>query len=191
MATPEHPTDRERWNERYRAGAESGVPPLLGRELHRLPRSGRALDVAGGTGQVAEILAARGLDTTVADVSDVALQRVAERAEDSGRTITTRCIDLVADGLPSGPWDVITCFNYLNRPLLGTVADELRPGGLLLVVIATRTNLERHERPSRRFLLDEGELPTLIGELTIELHREEWGLDGRHCAELVARRPVS
>ncbi|MEM9130727.1 MAG: class I SAM-dependent methyltransferase [Actinomycetota bacterium] len=187
--TSEDVSDRDRWNERYRSGQESGVAPLLARELHRLPRAGRAIDVAGGTGQVAEILAARGLTTTVADVSDVALERAAERTERAGHTVETRLVDLAADGLPPGPWDVVTCFNYLDRALLGTVADELAPGGLLVITIATRTNLERHERPAARFLLDDGELPTLIGALDIELYREEWGLDGRHCAELIARRP--
>lgn len=189
MASAPDLSDRERWNERYRAGTESGVAPLLARELHRLPRSGRALDIAGGTGQVAEILAARGLDTTLVDVSDVALDRAAERAEHAGRPIETRRIDLDVDGLPAGPWDVVTCFNYLNRPLLGEIADQLSAGGILVVTIATRTNLERNDHPSPRFLLDDGELPTLIGPLDVELYREGWGMDGRHCAELIARRP--
>ena len=76
-------TDRDRWNGRYAAGEEGGTPLMLGRNLHLFPREGRALDVAGGPGQAAVILAARGLTVTVCDVSDVALEMAEERAASS------------------------------------------------------------------------------------------------------------
>jgi tellurite methyltransferase len=73
-------SDRERWNARYRE--EAAIPPpspfLVGLDA-LLPRTGRALDVAGGPGRHALWLARRGLDVTLADVSDVALE-VAGRA---------------------------------------------------------------------------------------------------------------
>lgn len=65
--------DRERWNARYRAGEEGRTPLMLGRSLHHFPRSGRALDLAGGPGQAAVILAARGMSVTLTDISEVAL----------------------------------------------------------------------------------------------------------------------
>ncbi|MEL7157634.1 MAG: class I SAM-dependent methyltransferase [Actinomycetota bacterium] len=181
-------SDRDRWNERYRSGEEGGTPLLLGRELHLFPRSGRALDVAGGTGQAAAILAARGMSVTVADVSDVALEQAAARAERSNLDVTTLCVDLTAEPLPAGPWDLITCFNYLDRALFPAMIEALAPDGLLALTIATRTNLERNEHPSARFLLDDGELPTLLAELSLLHYREGWGLDGRHCAEAIGKR---
>ncbi|MEM8922765.1 MAG: class I SAM-dependent methyltransferase [Actinomycetota bacterium] len=181
--------DRERWNERYRSGSEGATPLLLGRHLHHFPRSGRALDVAGGTGQAAAILAARGLDVTVVDVSDVALARATERAERSALTIETVRRDLTTEPLPDGPWSVITCFDYLDRALFPVMIDALAPGGgLLALSLATRTNLERHDRPSARFLLDDGELPALVEGLEILHLQEGWQLDGRHSVELIGRR---
>lgn len=181
-------TDRDRWNARYRNGAEGGTPLMLGRSLHLFPRTGRALDVAGGPGQAAVILAARGLSVTVVDVSDVALELAQERAERSRVEITTECLDLSVDPLPAGPWDLITCFNFLDRSLFPAMVDSLTVGGHLALSIATRSNLERHERPGPRHLLDDGEIPSLLGGLGLVSYREGWGLDGRHTAEVFARR---
>jgi len=180
--------DRERWNGRYRQGEEGGTPLMLGRSLHHLPRSGRALDVAGGPGQAAVILAARGLTVTLTDVSEVALEMAAVRAERSGVEIDLVQADLAVDPLPSGPWDLITCFNYLNRALFPAMIDELTDGGLLAVSIATRSNLERNERPTERFLLNDEELPSLLGDLSMITYTEGWSLDGRHTAEAMARK---
>ena len=181
-------TDRERWNRRYAAGHEGGTPLMLGRNLHLFPRSGRALDVAGGPGQAAVILAARGLDVTLCDVSEVALEMAAARAESSRVELETRNVDLAVDPFPTGPWDLITCFNYLDRALFPTMIGELADGGQLAVTLATTSNLDRNERPGPAFLLDDGELPSLLGDLAIEYYSEGWQLDGRHTAEALARR---
>lgn len=162
---------------------------MLGRNLHQFPRSGRMLDVAGGSGHAALILAARGLSVTVADISEVALGQAAEQAEESKIELTTSRLDFEVDPFPPGPWDLITCFNYLNRDLFPSMIENLTDaGGMLAVSLATKANLERHERPSERFLLDEGELPTLLDDLTIVFHREGWSLDGRHRADAIAKK---
>lgn len=162
---------------------------MMGRDLHHLPRTGKALDVAGGPGQAAVILAARGLDVTVVDVSEVALAMAAERAERSGVQLTLIEANLEVDPLPGGPWDLITCFNYLDRSLFPAMIESLAPGGTLAVSLATRANLERHPHPRARFLLDEGELEVILGEMTIVVYREGWNLDGRSVAEAIAQKP--
>jgi SAM-dependent methyltransferase len=182
-------TDRDRWNARYRQEPAAGPPVLLGRSLHLLPRSGRAIDVAGGTGQAAAILAARGVAVTVADVSDVALELAARRAEQSRVRIETLQIDLTAEPFPAGPWDLITCFDYLDRSLFEPMIGELAAGGMLAVSLATRANLERHRRPGPRYLLEDGELPSLLGGLELVSYREGWNIDRRCTAEAIARRP--
>ena len=58
---------------------------------------------------------------------------------------------------------------------------------MLAVEIATLRNLERNARPSRRFLLEEGELPGLLAPLEILACEEDW-FDGRALARAVARR---
>ncbi|WP_242344290.1 class I SAM-dependent methyltransferase [Anaeromyxobacter terrae] len=184
--------DRERWDARYRD--EDAVPdpsPFLDALDALLPRRGRALDVAGGSGRNALWLARRGLDVTLADVSEVALERAAREARARGLAIETLRIDLEASPLPAGPWDLVLCTYFLHRPLLAAVAAELATGGLLVVAHATRTNLERHPRPGPAHLLDDGELPTLVRGLEIVRYEEGWLESGRHEARLVARRPLT
>ncbi|WP_145275790.1 class I SAM-dependent methyltransferase [Tautonia plasticadhaerens] len=184
--------DRIRWDARHReqAGREHGPSPFAVSLDGLLPHRGRALDVAGGTGRHALWLARRGLDVTLADLSGVALEIAAGRADREGLPLRTVTIDLEAGPAPEGPWDLIVCVDFLWRPLLAGLPTALHPGGLLLVAHPTRSNLRRHERPGPRHLLDDGELPGLIRGLEV-LHDEEgWTPEGRHEARLVARRPA-
>lgn len=201
--------DRRKWDERWRAARAHGAaeapsellerlgagPGLLAAEggAPLLPARGRGLDLAGGAGRHALWLARRGLHVTVADVSPVGLELARARAEAAGlaRAVETLCVDFDADPVPGGPWDLVLSFHFLDRRVLAAVPDVLRPGGVLVVVHPTRTNLERHERPSARFLLDDGELARLVAPRLSLIHYEEgWLLEGRHEACAVARRPV-
>jgi len=181
--------DREKWNARYRAEEAPSPPsPFLTSLAPLLPRRGRALDVAGGTGRHALWLARRGLETTLADVSDVALEKAAAAARREGLTLATLAIDLQATPLPPGPWDVIVCRYFLHRPLFAGFPAALAPGGWLVVTHATHSNLQRHDRPGPEYLLDDGELPALIRGLTVIRSEEGWVESGRHEARLVARK---
>ena len=184
--------DRERWNARYRAGdAPSPTPSAFVRSLDGvLPRRGRALDVAGGAGRHALWLARRGLDVTLADVSDVALEQAAARAREAGLPLRTVLLDLTEAPLPGGPWDAILCAYFLHRPLFAAFPGALAPGGILAVAHATRSNLLRHPRPGAGHLLDDGELPGLVRGLEILRAEEGWLESGRHEARVVARRPA-
>ena len=84
---------------------------------------------------------------------------------------------------------MIFSHHFLWRQLFDFYPHLLAPGGVLVVVQPTVTNLERHEKPPRPFLLDDGELPTLVGDLDIVHYEEGWLAEGRHEAVIVARRP--
>ena len=184
--------DRERWNERYQgveAAADLHPPETLIALADHLPSYGTAADLAGGAGDAALWLADRGLVTTVVDVSDYALAIASERAALRGVELETVRADLTESPIPGADWAVLTCFHYLNRPLLGSLHQHLRVGGVALVAIATRTNLERNERPPERFLLRLGELPALVDQSMEVLHAsEQWRDNGIHEAWLAARR---
>jgi tellurite methyltransferase len=178
--------DRARWEARYQQETAIGPPsPFLVALDGDLPQAGRALDVAGGSGGNARWLAARGLDVTLVDISARALAL----ARSSGVPLTVAELDLDRDPLPAGPFDLVVCVHYLDRALFASFASVLRPGGLLVFVQPTRTNLTRHPHPSARFLLDDGELPHLLQGLEIVRYDEGWFPDdGRHEARLLARR---
>lgn len=164
-------------------------PSSLVTELEPLlPKKGRALDLAGGRGRHALWLARLGLDVTLVDVSGVGLELARKAAESAGLEVKTDQVDLEASPFPAGPWDLILCFHYLQRSLFAEFPKALAPGGLLIFVQPTIKNLERHTRPSARFLLQEGELRRLVQGLEILGYDEGWLQEDRHEARVVARK---
>lgn len=184
--------DRQHWNDRYRQRSPAIEEPAawLRSLADRLPAQGQALDVAGGPGRNAIWLAGRGLDVTVADISEVALGLARSRAEAAGVSIHTQALDFETDPFPAGPWDLVVSINYLWRPLFELIPNVLRPGGMLVFSQPTRSNLLKHERPGIRHLLEDGELPFLVRGLEVVSHSEGWTETGRHEARVLARLPV-
>jgi SAM-dependent methyltransferase len=187
--------DREKWDARYRGqGPESTTPSEFLTSLGAvLPARGRVLDVAGGAGRNALWLARRGLDVTVVDISSEGLALAGAAAKAAGVSLALVAADLEQEPLPAGPFDLVTSFYFLRRELFPSFTQVLAPGGLLVYVQPTRSNLERHARPPAGFLLEDGELPGLLRGLEILRYEEGWsaGPEGRHEARLVARRPIT
>lgn len=182
--------DRQRWNARYREQARALEPSGFLRSIaDQLPRVGRALDVAGGPGHDALWLARRGLDVTLVDISDVALAHAASAAREAGLPLRQERVDVEGEPLPSGPYALVVCLNFLWRPLFAAFPEVLAPGGLLVFAQPTRSNLQRNPHPSARFLLEDGELPRLLRGLEIISYTEGWTDEGRHEARLLAVRP--
>ena len=191
--------DRDKWNTKYSdpATVPNDPAPSIVRLAEFLPKSGRALDLAGGAGRHSIWLAKRGLDVTLADVSTVGLQHAKQRAADDNVSITLCETDLEPDGttdqrnaFPLGPWDLVLSHYYYCRALFPAIVESLAPAGMLVIVQPTIRNLERNSKPPRPFLLEEGELQTLAAGLEIETFTEGWTFENRHEAALIARRPV-
>jgi 2-polyprenyl-3-methyl-5-hydroxy-6-metoxy-1,4-benzoquinol methylase len=183
--------DRQKWDQKYADRSARCDPSQLLISLdHFLPRHGRALDLAGGVGRNAIWLASRGLDVTVWDVSKVGLSLARDRAAAAGVPISTQIIDLSEPNFqPRGQFDLVLIIGYLNRPLLGQTHHLLAPRGTLIVIQPTQRNLERHFKPPTDYLLNDGELPSLILQLDIVHYEEGWLADNRHDAVLVATKP--
>lgn len=183
--------DREKWEPRYARGRGYKADPdpfFVGTAAGWLPPSGRALDLAGGTGRHARWLAAQGLDVTLCDISPSALAEGRALAAADGLSLHTLERDL-DDGVPEGPWDVILVAFFLVGDRMAALVDQLAPGGVLLLVHPTVRNLDRHAKPSRRFLLPDGAFADGIEGLELEHREEDWGPGERHEVRLVARRP--
>jgi len=185
--------ERIEWESRHR---ERGVglsepEPFIVSAVAGLGRLGTALDLAGGTGRHALWLAAQGWATTLVDIAPTALEMAAGQAAMAGLGIDTAQHDL-DDGLPAvDAVDLVVIHHYLNRVLLGQVGSLLVPGGHLVMAHPTVANLERNDRPGRRYLLEPDELPSLLGELEVVTHFEGWTAQSRHEAQLVAHRSHS
>lgn len=184
--------DAARWDTRYAAGDLPNAPAASFVELVDGLSPGRALDVAGGAGRHALWLAGRGWDVTLVDASPVAVDLARQRARQAGVDLTAEVRDLDTAPLPAGPFDLVVVVAFLDHQVLAQVPRVLAPGGRCLFVHPTVANLERHDRPPRRFLLEPGEITAIADRsgLEVEVCEEGWSVDGRHEARLLARRPA-
>ena len=142
--------DRERWDARYEERERDVVPAppdaLVDTELaDRVPTHGRALDVACGLGAQTIWMAGRGLAVVALDVSGRAASSVAGAADHHGVVdlVDARVFDL-DDGLPDdiAGFDVIVCQRFRDPRLYAEFVARLRPGGLLVVTVLSRTGAD-------------------------------------------------
>lgn len=134
----------EAWDERYGASDRvwSGKPNqrLVEQTSDLTPAT--ALDVACGEGGDAIWLAGQGWQVTAVDVSEVALARAADHAEDAGveERLKLGLYDALTDPRPAGNrhFDLVTV-SFLHvpepdfAPIYNGIADAVAPGGRLLV----------------------------------------------------------
>ena len=121
--------DRARWNEKHKQ-RDHDLPsiPLLMYQ-GRLTK-GRALDIAGGLGESAAVLALAGWKVTLVDLSDVAVARARSRAAELKAEV--RVVQGDALRLPfRGPFDTIVVSRFLERRIAGELLRLLAPGGTL------------------------------------------------------------
>lgn len=91
---------------------------------------GRALDVAGGQGETASVLALAGWTVTLADISDVAVDRAKKRSRELKADV--RVVQADALRLPfRGPFETIVMTRFVERRLAGELVRLLAPGGTL------------------------------------------------------------
>jgi tellurite methyltransferase len=94
---------------------------------------GRVLDIAAGNGRNAVYLAGLGFAVEGADRSEEAVAAARAAAREAGVNIEMRVVDLeVGRVIPEGAYDVIICFNYLQRSLMPQIKEGIRRGGMVV-----------------------------------------------------------
>ena len=130
------------WDERYRGrGSDvwSGRPNgVLLTEISGLA-PGRALDVDCGEGADAIWLASQGWNVTGVDISQVALDRAASAASESGVTVDWVCADFIANPPETGAYDLVSTHypalpHSVDNEAIKALLTGVAPGGTLLVV---------------------------------------------------------
>jgi len=153
---------------------------------------GKALDLACGSGRDAVFLASAGFEVTAVDHLEDALvmgRDLARRYLRQGEDVEWVCSDL-EQSTPSGRFDLVTCFRYLNREVLSNISRLLNPGGHLVFETFTSIHREKFGKPrTERFVLQPGELRSFVSNLTIVEYDENWH-DGSHTAQLWAKNAL-
>jgi tellurite methyltransferase len=163
------------WDERYRQGRTMPDEPaaLLVDNLAFLPKGGKALDIAMGTGRNALYLASLGFQVTGVDLSAVAVEKCRQKAELLGLPIEALVADLEHHPLPAEEYDLIVNFYYLQRSLSSHIVAALKPGGVLVFESFTIDQLQFGWGPkSLDHLLRPGELQELFAGLETLLYHE-------------------
>src|ERR1051325_6783062 len=111
----------------------------------------RILDLACGTGNVAELLAAQGFDVVGVDLSRPMIEQARRKSAKSGLPIVYHCQDAAELDIPGPPFDLcISLFDSLNyiadpkrlKRAIHLVAAHLAKGGLLICDINSVFALE-------------------------------------------------
>ena len=148
-----------------------------------IPRGGRVLDLASGSGRNARWLAAQGWQVEAVDRDAAALAAMHGLAN-----IVTRQADLEQGPWPYGAeqFDAIVVCRYLHRPLLPLLAASLSPNGVLIYETFMRGQ-EKIGRPQRpEFLLWPNELLVSFGTGLILVAFEQ-GVDASAQPAVVQR----
>lgn len=191
---------RNKWNERYESvHVPNQVIDVLELNQHLLDGQGRSLDLACGLGGNALRLAELGYESHAWDVSDKAIEKVQEFAQERQLSICARQCDVSHTLLESESFDVILISRFLVRELIPSLIGALKPGGLIFYQTFTQEVLpalsqNQDSGPNNiKYRLKLNELQQLFSALSLRYYREE-GLLGditkgiRNEAMLVAQK---
>ena len=182
------------WEERYRQGSHGSEEPhpLIAKFAATLS-SGRALDIASGTGRHAIWLAERGWRVTAVDYSRTAIEILQQRCRDKGVVVKSCIADLERHEfvIERESYELIVNCNYLQRDLFPSIRAGTRVGGMVIAIIAMVDDDPKIKPMNPAYLLRPGELRAEFPgwELIHDFEGKPAGNPPRRAtAEIVARR---
>lgn len=113
---------------------ESSMEPaeFLVENIELLPR-GKVLDIAMGWGRNAIYMASMGFKVEGIDISADNVKAALESAKKARVSIKAQVADLEGGyQVKKDAYDVIICFNYLQRSLISQIKDGIKEGGMVV-----------------------------------------------------------
>lgn len=168
---------------------ESQPSEFLVENISLLPK-GRALDIAMGKGRNAIYLAGMGYKVDGVDVSVEAVKEARGQAQRAGVSINAQVADLEKDyRIEKEAYDLIICFNYLQRSLIPQIKNGLSTGGMVVYETFIIDQARLFGKPSNPdFLLRHNELLGMFRDFRCLRYRE--GVLGNYkaVASVVAQK---
>jgi tellurite methyltransferase len=161
---------------------------LLVDNMDLLPK-GRALDVAMGAGRNAVYLAKAGFEVEGVDRSPEAVSKALELARNSDVHIRAHVADLETTyHIEECAYDVIICFNYLQRTLIPRIKDGLRKGGMVVyeTFLVDQAQFGKPKNPD--YLLKHNELLEMFRDFRCLYYREGVRRSRAAVASIIAER---
>ncbi len=181
--------DKEKWNAKYNGdGYITGTDPCEWLESYAnlLVAGGKALDIAAGEGRNSVFVASLGYEVISMDISEIALAKAQRLANEKNVKITTLSTDLDNSSLPENEYDLVLCFNFLERKLFPEIRKTLRSGGILFYETFNVDYL-KYSRFKKEWVLEQNELLKVFNDFRILRYREV-DEDPKGYASLIAQK---
>ena len=182
--------DKEKWNKKFNSSEYiTGKDPSswLVENAGLLEGRGKALDIAGGEGRNSVFAATRGYKVTCMDISEKGLKKAQALASEKNTKIETVLTDLDNSPLPENEYDLVICFNFLDRNLFSPIRRTLKSDGLLFYETFSLDYL-KYSQFKREWVLEINELLEVFGDFRILKYREV-DENPKAFASLVAKKP--
>lgn len=169
---------------------------VLQKQAFLLPDHGSALDLACGRGGNALLMAQHGLQVSAWDYAPAAIEQLNAQAEQQSLVVNAQVRDVLVHPPTAESFDVISVSYFLQRELVPTLIDALKPGGMMFYETFTIAKVSEGGPGNPAFRLQPNELLTLFSDLQL-LHYSELDVVGdiqqgkRNVAQLVALKSVS
>jgi len=166
--------DKEKWDHKYETHEYiRGREPAEVFKDHSglLREEGAALDIASGEGRNAGFAAEKGYQTLAVDISAIGIDKAHALANEKEVTIETCVVDLDSWEIKQNAFDLILCFNFLDRRIFTAIKCALKPGGLIFYETFTVDYL-KYSSFKREWVLEHNELLDAFSELRILYYRE-------------------
>ncbi len=163
---------------------------FLAKNYDFIPSGSRVLDIGMGEGRNAVFLATKGYKVTGIDISRVAIQKARFLAKEFGVRIDTIHKSMKDIKIKNGTIDAIICFYYVDRTVVQTLMDWLRPGGVLVfeAYSINQKNINKMNEDDS-YLLKEAELLTLFPGFRI-LKYEEPMHEKEYTSSIIVQKPM-
>ncbi|MBT5469988.1 MAG: class I SAM-dependent methyltransferase [Nitrospina sp.] len=181
--------DKEKWNSKYEGDSYiSGKEPCEWLKSHTrfLSKGGKALDIAAGEGRNSVFAASFGYDVISLDISEIALSKAQNLANEKNVKITIVSADLDSSSFPENEYDLVLCFNFLERKLFPEIRKTLKPGGILFYETFNVDYL-KYSNFKKEWVLEQNELLRVFDDFRILRYREV-DEDPKAFASLIAQK---